>query len=174
MGFVHWNNRSTRNITFFQGCAIAMQGGARKVHLLLHSNDGSVVDGIAIYNYHKNLLIEITTYNGGIVASIAVLVYLAGTVRKTSANASFLIHKTTFLGQGAETAAMLRVKAEAAERTDAITDAIVAEHTEIPVDVWEGRDTRELSINASEAVQYKIAHDIADFQPPSDSQLFNI
>jgi ATP-dependent Clp protease protease subunit len=44
---------------------------------LVQSTGGFVGDGIAIYNYLRNVPIEIIAYNGGMVSSIAVLVFIS-------------------------------------------------------------------------------------------------
>jgi len=58
----------------------------------IHSVGGSVYEGLAIYNYLKNLGREIHTTSTGIVASIASIIYLAGTKRTFSETGQFLVH----------------------------------------------------------------------------------
>src|SRR5262245_51143183 len=71
----------------FNGGAVAVNGGIRRVHLLVQSAGGFVGDGVVLYNYLRNLPVEFITYNAGSVLSIAVLVYLAGSLRKVSKTA---------------------------------------------------------------------------------------
>jgi ATP-dependent Clp protease protease subunit len=47
-------------------------------HILIQSNGGYVSDGICLYNYLSKLPIRFHFYNAGAVASIAVIVFLAG------------------------------------------------------------------------------------------------
>jgi ATP-dependent Clp protease protease subunit len=61
-------------------------------HILIQSNGGYVSDGICLYNYLSKLPIKIVTYNAGAVASIAVILYLAG--RALPATARFMVHKS--------------------------------------------------------------------------------
>lgn len=63
---------------------------ALNVHI--HSGGGSVYDGLAIYNYLKNLPNEVNTYSSGLVASIASVIFLAGKERVINNTDNFLIH----------------------------------------------------------------------------------
>src|SRR5579859_1867486 len=78
----------------FNSFAVAVNGGVKTAHMLIQSTGGMVSEGVAIYNYLRGLPINLITYNGGSVASIAVLVYLSGKTRKASATSTFMIHRT--------------------------------------------------------------------------------
>lgn len=158
----------------FQAFSVAINAGVKRVHLLMQSTGGLVDDGIAIYNYLSNLPIEITTYNGGSVQSIAVLVYLAGKVRKASRNASFLIHKTSFGFPVNPTAEMMRLRADAAEHCDKNVDSILRAHINMPDERWALRDRSDIIIAAAEAVGFALVHEIGNFTPPPGCQLYNI
>lgn len=58
----------------------------------IHSVGGSVFEGLAIYNYLKGLDREIHTQSTGLVASIATIIFLAGTKRTLYSTSQFLIH----------------------------------------------------------------------------------
>ncbi len=60
-------------------------------HILIQSNGGYVSDGICLYNYLSKLPIKIITYNAGAVASIAVILFLAGAERYASDTARFMV-----------------------------------------------------------------------------------
>jgi hypothetical protein len=62
-------------------------------HILIQSNGGYVSDGICLYNYLSKLPIKIVTYNAGAVASIAVILYLAGP-SAMPATPRFMVHKS--------------------------------------------------------------------------------
>ncbi len=158
----------------FQQFTIVVNGGVKRVHLLIQSTGGFVWEGVAVYNYLRNLPLEIVTYNAVAVQSIAVLMYLAGTVRRASADASFLIHKTTFSIAAPQTAEMLRHRASAAERDDLNTDAILRSQISLPESQWALRDKADLIFGAEEAKKFGLVHEIADFAPPPGSQIFNI
>ncbi len=154
---------------------IAVNGGVKKVHLLIHSSGGFVSDGIALYNYLTNLPLDFVTYNCGSIQSVSVLLYLVGEVRKCSGNATFLIHKTRFSFQDAATAFDLRVNADSAELSDKNSDAILRKYiTTMPDDKWAIRERSDLTISAQEAKEFGLVHDISDFCPPEGTQLYNI
>lgn len=60
----------------------------------IHSQGGSVYDGLAIYNYLKGLPQQVNTISNGLVASIASIIFLAGNkeTRKINKIDNFLIH----------------------------------------------------------------------------------
>src|SRR6266478_7143336 len=85
----------------FSGVSGAMTSKVQRIHLLFQSTGGSVPDGVCLYNYLHSLPIEISLYNVGTVASIAALAYLGAKVRKTSASATFMLHRTQIIPQSA-------------------------------------------------------------------------
>ncbi|MBL4820123.1 MAG: Clp protease ClpP [Gammaproteobacteria bacterium] len=66
----------------------------KPLNVHIHSGGGSVFEGIAIYNYLKNLEQEVNTSSSGLVASIATIPFLAGRKETRSINTldNFLIH----------------------------------------------------------------------------------
>jgi len=158
----------------FANGAIAVNSGVKKMHLLIQSPGGTVGDGIAIYNYLRSLPIEIITYNGGSVMSIAVLVYLAGKVRKVSKAATFMIHRTAFTFNTPATAEALKIRAEGLLIHDARSEAILRQHIEMPAEKWHIHERGDLTLSADDSVKFGIAHEFADFLPPAGNQIFNV
>jgi len=76
------------------GLTTASASNVRHVHMLFHSTGGNVGDGVTLYNIFRTLPFELTLYNSGIVASIAVIAYLGGRHRVADAHATFMIHRT--------------------------------------------------------------------------------
>jgi ATP-dependent protease ClpP protease subunit len=66
----------------------------------IHSQGGSVYEGLAIYNYLKQLPQEVNTNSSGLVASIASIIFLAGQKRVINRTDSFLIHLPMALSGG--------------------------------------------------------------------------
>ena len=64
----------------FQFAANATHDQIKTVHLLIQSGGGFVSDGICLYNFLKNLPINLVTYNMGNVSSMAVILYLAAKI----------------------------------------------------------------------------------------------
>src|ERR1700730_9450580 len=78
-----------------QGLTTVHSMAVKHLHVLFHSWGGFVGDGVFIYNLLKDFPMEITLYNAGQVASAAVLAFLGAKNRKTTANAVFMIHRTS-------------------------------------------------------------------------------
>lgn len=149
-------------------------GRVSHVHLLLQSIGGGVSDGVCLYNYLKSLPLQITTYNAGDVASIAVLVFLAGKHRKASNTAAFLIHRTTNVVNAPAPGDALKTIGESVLQDDARTEAILRSHLKIPPEKWAIIERVGLRISALDALELGLIHEIQDFAPPFGSRLFNI
>jgi ATP-dependent protease ClpP protease subunit len=70
------------------------------LNLYIHSEGGSVYEGLAIYNHLKQLPNEVNTHSSGLVASIASVFFLAGKNRTASTVDNFLIHLPFSMAQG--------------------------------------------------------------------------
>ena len=66
----------------------------------IHSQGGSVFEGLAIYNYLKSLDQEVNTHSSGLVASIASVIFLAGKNRTINSSDNFLIHLPSNISMG--------------------------------------------------------------------------
>ncbi len=117
---------------------------------------------------------EITTYNGGTVSSIAVLVYLAGKKRHVSKAATFMIHKSTFTLGTVATAERLKMSAEGLLIEDARSEAILRQYVNLPQGKWQIHERGELTITSEESVQFGLSHAIADWAPPAGAALTTI
>lgn len=158
----------------FGGFQLLVQANVTRAHLLIQSAGGVVGDGIAIYNYLRHLPLEIVSYNAGAVESIAVLIYLAGKVRKASKHSIFLIHKTTFPLMAPVGAMELSVRADAARLNDGNVEAILRSEISLPDEKWATHSVSDLVISADDALGCKLVHEIGDFKPPRGGALFNI
>lgn len=156
-----------------QGLAVATNPAARigHVHLLFQSTGGTVADGICLYNFFRTLPVDLTIYNVGSVTSIAVVAYLGAKRRKTSAHATFMIHRTTSSPQGAATGTLQAI-AKSTALDDARTEAILRAHIKLPDADWSNLDKQPLFFSADEAVKIEMADEIGDFSPPKGSQIF--
>jgi ATP-dependent Clp protease protease subunit len=77
------------------GLATLINEGAQEVTLLFASDGGSISDGIALYTYLKALPIKLNMHATGVIASIAVPIFLAAdrANRFASSNARFFVHE---------------------------------------------------------------------------------
>lgn len=153
--------------------AVASNGGVEQVHLLLQSTGGTVGDGVFLHNLFKALTLDLTVYNAGQIASIATVAYLGAKGRKTSASATFMLHRSTNSPQFA-TAARMTAIAQSLALDDERTDAILRKHLSFPENLWTQLEYHDLYLSAEEAVKYGIAEEVAEFAPPLGMKIFNI
>lgn len=158
----------------FQSFAIATQQQPGTVHLLLHSTGGFVGDGVGIYNFLRNLPLNIAIYNGGTVASIAAIVFLAARKRIASQTASFMIHKSLASPNAFASPHALKLLAESLESSDVLTESIFRQHLSLPPEKWDIHAKADLNITATDALAFGLIHEIGDFKPPAGAQVFNI
>jgi ATP-dependent Clp protease protease subunit len=151
----------------------ASQRGAKHVHALFQSSGGAVADGVFLYNLFRSLPIEITLYNGGQICSAALIAYLGASYRKTNANATFMVHRSTLNPQPA-TSKNLRHVAQSLALDDARTEAILRAHVKFPNELWTEMQYHDLHLSADEAIKYGIAEELGDFGPPLGSLLWNL
>lgn len=153
---------------------LALNNGIKKVHMLVHSNGGFIADGIGIYNYLRNIPIELITYNAGQVSSIAVLVFLAGRQRFASGTASFMIHKSHLTTQAGVTALELREMSKALFMEDARVEQILRSNINLPKRLWVLHRHSNLNLTAEEAMRFGLIGTIQDFSPSQGIQIYNI
>jgi len=151
----------------------ATQRGVKHAHVLFQSSGGSVADGVFLYNLFRTLPIEITLYNGGQVCSAALIAYLGGRHRKTNAQATFMVHRSTVIPSRA-TSKTLRHIAQSLALDDARTEAIIKTHVRFPKKFWNDMQYHDIHLSAAEAIKYGIAEEIGDFAPPASSILWNL
>jgi ATP-dependent protease ClpP protease subunit len=73
----------------------AANAGKRKFNklcLFISSSGGSLDDGVSLFGFMRSLPLEITTINTGLIASIAILPFLAGKVRIATPHSRFHFH----------------------------------------------------------------------------------
>jgi ATP-dependent Clp protease, protease subunit len=154
------------------GIDVATQSGKKThVHLLLQSTGGTIGDGICLHNYFKTCPIDLTVYNMGQIASVAVIAYLAARTRVANKHATFMIHAST-----APAIPMNPDTLKSVQNTLRIDDervqAILKEHIKISDDQWSNLRHHELWFTAGDAIKSGIATTIGDFAPPSGTPIY--
>lgn len=157
----------------FTGFTQAINQKVRTAHLLVHSSGGNIGDGVGIYNFLRNLPIRLIAYNGGLVASIAVILFLAAQERKASASANFVIHKSFHTLPGG-TADQLEIHAKGLKIEDERTEGILKQHLKLSRAQWNTHKRGNLMITANDAIKIGLIHEIGDFKPPEGVQLYNV
>ncbi|HEX4031999.1 MAG TPA: ATP-dependent Clp protease proteolytic subunit [Terracidiphilus sp.] len=154
------------------GLTIVSSAGTKRIHILFQSWGGFVGDGVFLYNALRKIPIEVFLYNAGQVASAATLVFLGAKARKTTANAVFMIHKST---NSTDRAGVDRLKAVTANLTvdDARVEEILRTHLRLPEELWTQFSYHDVYLTGSDAVQYGMADEIAEFSPPPGAKVLN-
>jgi ATP-dependent Clp protease protease subunit len=143
------------------------------VHLLWQSTGGFVGDGVFLYNFFRSFTVDLTIYNAGSVSSIATIAYLGAKKRKTSARASFMVHRTHASPQGASSA-RLQAVADSVAWDDARIESILRDHVKFTPKHWADLDRNDLVFSGEESVTLGIADELGEFSPPPKTRLYNL
>lgn len=132
---------------FLHNFTLATQRRVKRIHLLLPSEDGTIVHGIFLHNFLKNSGVELITYNAGSASSIAVLIYLAGSTRIASASAAFLIHKSTNTFTSPVNAETIDSLTAEVRNNDAKIEGVLRAYLTMPKARWRVHASRNLIIS---------------------------
>jgi len=168
------NPSTTENlINVMVNCANAK---VQNVYLLLATLGGNVVSGFNLYNVLKGMPFEITTHNVGSVNSIGNVIFLAGTKRYATANATFMFH-----GVGFETTPGLRLEEKfLREKLNSITsDHIriadtISKHTNLSKRQITKFFREAQTKDANFAVGTGIIHEIREVQIPKGCPIVSL
>ena len=150
--------------------------GFREIVLLLSTPGGSVMHGITAYNVLRGLPVSLTTHNVGNVDSIGTVIFLAGARRYACPQATFMLHGVAF-GTQAPTQFFER---NLEERLDSLRadqqriSAIYQDRAGINAEQAEQFFLRGATINAAEAVQRGIVHELREVQIPAGSPVIQL
>jgi len=86
-------NTTESLISIMANCANSQ---VQKVYLLLSTGGGQVMEGMNLYNILKGMPFELITHNVGNVDSIGNVIFLAGSKRYATTNATFMFHGVGF------------------------------------------------------------------------------
>ena len=158
----------------FEAVAAMTEDGMATAHVLLQSNGGYVSDGLCLYNFLANAPVDCIMYNGGAVASIAVILFLSGSRRYASETARFMIHKSHATASPGSRPDALNIIVEGLRADDARTESILRKHIELSPEQWGIHQYGDLHLNARDARTAGLINDVVDFAPPKGASLRNI
>lgn len=158
---------------FSAGAEMSAQG-VTTAHVLLQSHGGFISDGICLYNFLRNLPVRFAMYNGGAVASIAVIVFLAGTDRHASPTARFMIYKSHASPPPGARPDALQIIADGLKADDRRTESIIRQFVTLTQSQWDVHAYSDLHLTADAALQAGLVGSIDDFAPPAGALLINI
>jgi ATP-dependent Clp protease, protease subunit len=159
---------------FFNNGVVAINRGAKRAHLLIQSNGGVIGDGVALYNFLRNIPIEVIAYNMGAVQSIGVIAFLGAKKRKATKTATFMIHRSQFSGSVPAKSEQLQAVTESLTIDDARMRDILRANIVMPEDKWSVHAHADLFLTAQQALEYKLIDEIAEFAPPLGATIFNV
>lgn len=158
----------------FEAVAHMSEDGIETAHVLVQSNGGYVSDGLCLYNFMAASPIDFVMYNGGAVASIAVILFMSGTRRYASDTARFMIHKSHATASPGSRPDALNIIVEGLRADDARTESILRKHIELTPEQWGIHQYGDLHLTAREAKAAGLIDDVRDFSPPKGASLRNI
>ena len=158
----------------FEAVATMTEDGIDTAHVLVQSNGGYVSDGLCLYNFLANSPITFVMYNGGAVASIAVILFLAGSRRYASETARFMVHKSHATASPGARPDALNIIVEGLRADDMRTESILRKHIELTPEQWAVHQYSDLHLTARDARVAGMVTDINDFAPPRGATLRNI
>ncbi len=158
----------------FEAVSSMTEAGVETAHVLLQSNGGYVSDGLCMYNSLSNAPVKFVMYNGGAVASIAVILYLAGSRRYASETARFMVHKSHATASPGARPDALNIIVEGLRADDARTESILRKHIELTAEQWAIHQYSDLHLTARDAKTARMINEVADFAPPRGVIIRNI
>jgi len=137
-----------------------------EVHLMIASAGGDV--GAGLYAYHALRAIETTlvTYNVGVIQSMGVILFLAGSTRRASAHTKFVIHGASWTLNASYNERALSEKLALLKADNAIMAGILAERAGIEEQDAHALVASEHVKSAKEALACGLVHEIAEPRIP--------
>ncbi len=129
-----------------------------RITVYVNSPGGSADSGFAIYDLLRFTSCPVRTIANGMVASSAVLVYLAGEERLSLPSARFLLHQPSTYARGQ--ASDIDITAREIVKLRTRYNKIVEEHTGKPLEQIEKDADRDFWLNAEEADAYGLVQRI--------------
>ena len=158
----------------FEAVSTMTDHGIDTAHVLLQSNGGYVSDGLCLYNFLANSPVKFVMYNAGAVASIAVILYLAGSRRYASETARFMVHKSHATASPGARPDALNIIVEGLRADDARTESILRKHIELTPEQWAIHQYSDLHLTSRDAKVAGMITDVADFAPPKGMRIRNM
>jgi len=156
------------------GLTNASAKNVRHIHLMFNSTGGMVGEGVTLYNLFRTLPFDLTLYNSGMVASIAVIAYLGARHRMVSSHATFMIHRTQVPIPVGAHASRVQTIVNAAVLDDERTEAILRKHITLTDERWAHFYHDDLYFSAEEAVASGLAEAIGEFSPPAGTPIYYV
>lgn len=84
---------TAQTVSLFQQCCLqAIGNGATSLNVHISSGGGDLISGFTAYHFLKSLSIPVITHNISNVESVANIIFMAGSERRTNPGSRFLLH----------------------------------------------------------------------------------
>ena len=150
--------------------------GVQQVYLILNTPGGFVANGLNIYNILRGMPFELTTHNAGNVDSIGNVIFLAGSKRYATPNATFMFHGVGFditSDQRLEEKKLRELLGGIMSNHRQI-GSIIAQHTNLNAREIARLFREAQTKDASWAINKGIIHDIRDVQIPTGCPVISL
>jgi ATP-dependent Clp protease protease subunit len=153
-----------------------VNSGHQEIHLMLSTPGGSVMHGITVYNVLRSLPVKLVTHNVGNVDSIGTVVFLAGEERYAFPHTTFMLHGVAFGTQSAATffERNLAEKLASVQADQARIKGIYTERSNISEVEAETYFLGEKTLNAAEAVERGLVHEVRQISIPAGSPVLQL
>jgi len=167
--------RSGRTIYFFDNvdessameaikylAVLQSESKTKPINFVINSMGGNCTDGFALYDYMRACTAPITTIGMGMVASMGLIIFLAGDKRIGSPNVKFLNHQPWGGAEGK--ASDIQIEAHEIEKTKATMINLVAERTKMSkAEIKKGIKEGDNYFDAPQALDKGIIHQIFSY-----------
>ena len=158
----------------FDAHAQMAQDGVEVAHMLLHSHGGYISDGLCLYNVMSASPVRFMMYNAGVVASIAVTLFLAGERRYAADTARFMVHKSHASPGSGIGAEELAVVLEGLRADDSRTESVMRKFLQLTPAQEQVLARTDLHLSAHDALGVGLIDEIRNFSPRPGARLINI
>ena len=142
----------------------------KDISLYIHCPGGLISSGFAIYDTMQLVRCDVSTICVGLAASMGTLLLCAGTKGKRYALPNSTIHMHQPMGGAQGQASDIAIAAKEIIRMQEKLRAIIAKHTDQPLDKV-ARDTdRDFYLSAEQAVEYGLVDEILSKEEPKGSK----
>jgi len=150
--------------------------GIPKVHLLISTPGGSVMDGLNIYNVLKGMPIELTTHNVGNVDSIGNAIFQAGDRRFACPRSTFMFHGVGFDIDGRHRLEekTLRERLDSLNADQRRVGAIIEEHSNLSGPEIERLFLEQTTKDAAAALDAGLIDEICDVSIPENGPMVSL
>ena len=155
-------NDLVSNVVVAQLLFLAMENKKQEISIYINSPGGSVTAGLAIYDTMQFIQCSVATYGIGSASSMGAVLLAAGTKGKRFMlpHARTMIHQPWGGMQGS--ASDISIHAEEILRAKKEVNAILAKHTDQPIETIERDTDRDFFMSAEQSKEYGLIDEVLE------------